>query len=183
MNFHFVFSLPGYSTAFTVQELDEKELLKLKEFAKTIPEQIGKYCSENKIDRDHHERVMICRLFLGIHEDAPSFQIFHGEQMLLLRVAKWVQEKVGRESIDDFSSFSENNLSSQQHCLTRQTVVGILFTSEGRLHTHSLYNLLKLFLFVRIVLYINESTIPNPQISIFLAKNWLRMFAKWTIRI
>lgn len=131
LNFHFVSSLAGYSTAFTIQELNEHELLKLQELAKSVPELIGKYCSEIKIDRDHHERAKICRLFLGIHENASSFQIFHGEQMLLLRVAKWVKEKVGRESMDDFSSFSKNNLSSQQHCLTSRTIVGILFSSKG----------------------------------------------------
>lgn len=137
MNSLFVFSLAGYSTAFTIQELNENELLKLQEFAKTVPELIDKYCSENKIDREKRERSMICRLFLGIHEDASSFQIFHGEQMLLLRVANWVKAKVGRESMDDFSSFPENDWSSQQHCLTTRTIVGILFTSEGILHMDS----------------------------------------------
>lgn len=139
LNFHFVFSLAGYSTAFTVQAINEHELLKLQEFAKTVPELIGKYCSENKIDREKRERPMICRLFLGIHEDAASFQIFHGEHMLLLRVANWVRAKVGRESMDDFSSFSENNSSSQQTCLTTRTIVGILFSSEGILHIHFLF--------------------------------------------
>lgn len=127
LKFHFVSSLAGYSSAFTVQELNEQELVKLEEFARTIPDLIRKYCSANEIDQQR-ETPKICRLFLGLHNNASSFQIFNGQKILLLRVASWVKAKVSREVTDDFSSFSESNYGPARS-LTMQTKVGKLFVN------------------------------------------------------
>lgn len=155
-----MFSLAGYSTAFTVRELNEQELVKLQEFAKTVPDLISKYCFKNNIDRDQRQRPIICRLFLGLHEDASSFQIFHGEQMLLLRVASWVKAKVSGDSMDDFSMFSECNYGLHPSMTTR-TIVGVLFVSDDT-YTISVF-LLKVLDDIR--------TIFNLQIWTYLVKN------------
>lgn len=48
--------------------------------------------------------------------------------MLLLRVAGWVKAKVSRESMDDFSVFSDSNIGLERS-LTTQTIVGKLFVN------------------------------------------------------
>lgn len=123
--FNFICSLAGYSTAFTISELNEREIEKLQNFGKGVPTMICNYCKENNIAQS--QQSMLCRLFLGLYEDPANFKIFVGEQMLLQRVACWVKSKVSSEdNMKDYLFFQES-ICGDKRSLTTQTRIGILF--------------------------------------------------------
>lgn len=125
-------SLAGYSTAFTVKELNEDELNKLQRFATTIPDVFDQYCGANNIPKNSRQLVIVQRLFLGLHGNAANFKIFDGERMLLLRVANWTNEKVrGNGPADDFLFFSTWT-NGENRIATTKTIVGNLFTANEK---------------------------------------------------
>lgn len=126
------FSLAGYSTAFTVKELNEDEINKLQRFATTIPEVLDQYCKTNNIPKNSRQLVVVQPLFFGLHGNAENFKVFDGERMLLLRVAKWTNDKVhGNGAGDDFSFFSSWP-DGEKLITTTKTIVGRVFATEDR---------------------------------------------------
>lgn len=119
----------GYSSAFTVKELNEDEFVKLENFAKTVPELITDFCTENGIvvDKDQRQITIVRQHFLGL-QSANSFKLFSGEKMLLLKIASWIKRKIGGVGMDDFSSFSESECGANRSHTTK-TVVGEMFTA------------------------------------------------------
>lgn len=93
---------------------------------------MNQYCGTNNIAKNSRQLFVVQRLFLGLHGNAANFKIFDGERMLLLRVAKWTNEKVrGNGPVDDFSFFSAWT-NDENQIATAKTIVGRVFVAEGR---------------------------------------------------
>lgn len=121
------FSLAGYSTAFTIQELNEEKLENLREFSKLVPTTLNNYCTGNDIAVDKQQVNNILRHFLGLHQNVNNFQIYDGDRILLLRVACWVKQKVCRDNgVNDYSVFCDDDFAGNLSP-TASTPVGELF--------------------------------------------------------